>query len=129
VSLLLHVRDCWIMQQNTSISDRDEESRTVVDVGARQGKELASLAMHGREGTPLLLDRGGSVWWCSWLTHTERERGTCSCCVHAYGDGGDRGMFENIGDGMLTQASGGGSCACGCGKNREEGRLIPLFCS
>ena len=85
MSLLLQVRDCWIMQRNTSISDRDEESRTVVDVGARQGKELASLAMHGREGTPLLLDRGGSVWWCSWLTHTERERGTCSCCVHAYG--------------------------------------------
>ena len=87
-----------------------------------------SLAVHGKEGTPLLLDRDGSVWWCSWLTQTERERALATVVVHAYGDGGNCGMFEDMGDGMLTQASGGNQVlACGCERNREEGRLIPLF--
>jgi len=65
-----------------------------------------SLAVHGREGTLLLLDRDGNVWWCSWLTQTERERALAAAVVHAYGDRGNCGMFEDMGDGMLTQASG-----------------------
>ena len=62
-----------------------------------------SVAVHGREGTPLLL-------WCSWLTQTERKRALAAAVVHAYGDGGNCGLFEDMGDGMLTQAGKSGAC-------------------
>ena len=78
-----------------------------------------SLAVHDREGAPLLL-------WCSWLTQTERKRALAAAVVHAYGDGGNCEMFEDVG-GWYAYASGENQrLACGCEKNREEGELVPF---